>query len=267
MKKNAPYLLFFLFIFFQIYTSCKKDDDCQDAADPLCSNYDPCLGAVETDADFGFYSRQVGHDTVYWFSARDTVYSLHGARIYFRAHHAMESYEWKVGSDPRVFRDSVFDLDFDENIQGNIVVRLIVTNGPKTDCFPRDDGRDTVSKSFYLKPIDELKEVPMFGKFKGHDEGYPDIEFVVEISPEDAGLRGLPNDCDVFYAPPWGAFDFIGWQWDFIIDPQPNYACGDPEGEGHVSDDRNTLTIEYSLEDSLIPEVRHDMKFIGTRIQ
>ena len=126
-----------------IQSSCKKED-CDNPRNPECSNYDACIDAVETDADFGFYIQRTSTIGKIYIPLLDTMYRFGNTssyRLWFKANSSqMSRYEWSIGSDPRVFNDSIFELTF-ENIPPNyeINAKLKVTNSNfSTACFPAD---------------------------------------------------------------------------------------------------------------------------------
>jgi hypothetical protein len=174
-----------IFAYAGIQSGCKKPD-CDDPRNPDCSNYDACIDAIETDADFGFYHRTAIFGQSFYLPLWDTLYSFSelAGRIWFRAHStSMSEYEWTVGSDPTVFKDSVFHLTFDNlPAEYHLKVKLRVKNNRvNSRCFPSDTGVTEVEKTLVIKRVyfgptpitDEVRDsitllhIPIFGKYHG----------------------------------------------------------------------------------------------------
>lgn len=172
----------------------------------------------------------------------------------------MDSFQWKVGSDLRIFKDSVFPLLF-ENIEGTIDVTLTAFHTPNPDCFPGDDDVDVVSKSFYAKLIDEVEEIPIYGKFEGYDEDFPDTIYTIEIIPDEYGVVDFPYNCERN-----GGLPVVIAQRSFAFLKHEYYQCGHPEGMGILQPDNKTLIIDYTLQDSLNPDIRHKKRFTGQKV-
>lgn len=114
MLKTLPYTILLLFTFLIFTQGCKKEDDepCCDASNPECANYDPCFGRKDAvSADFRTEMRRSLSLTRSLILQADTFFA---GDVYFVAEDSSaESYEWKVGSDPRTFIDQEFFLTFD----------------------------------------------------------------------------------------------------------------------------------------------------------
>jgi hypothetical protein len=121
---------------------------------------DPCAGATPVKASFTIYE-VVGAAKV----ATDTV--VFGP-VLFSADERYDSYEWRIGTDSRVWSDSSFGLAFwqrdaDEGVP--IPVQFVGRRAPQTDCFPNDDGVDTIVR--YLVPV-SLYNSPILGSYRGY---------------------------------------------------------------------------------------------------
>lgn len=168
-----------------IQGGCKKED-CDNPRNPECSNFDACIDAVETSADFGFYFQYFHDGLTYYFPYYDTVFvtSPFGGRVWMKANSSkMSNYEWTVGSDSRVFKDSIINLSFDNLVPDyQLLVNLKVDNNKlSTNCYPFDTGTSEVVKKLVFKRIyfgpypitnevlDSINEtsIPIFGKFHG----------------------------------------------------------------------------------------------------
>lgn len=108
------------------------------------------------------------------------------------------SYEWQIGFKTTTFSTANVGLYFSDTV-GNINVRLIVHSKPRTDCFPNDDGVDTINKTVCIK---SLKTPPLSGSYYGYLKSNPSHFFTVVIdtfvSPVNSdnvkyGIKNLPE--------------------------------------------------------------------------
>lgn len=252
MKTQTTFLLFFFLVF--LWSGCKKDSPCNDPLNPECPNYDKCLTAVRTDAEFGFFRRSFSGDFSIFLPYRDTIpiaqNSSGSIRLFFRASDTnMSSYEWKVGLDPRTFADSVFSLDF-SNVSGWINVSLTTRNQRfDSQCFPGDSGKVTVNKGIFFKPYtlehdtSWVEHIPIFGTYAGYDEHNPQDSFSIRIWFDQinnrAALSQFPKDCDRQTAPVYFTTHFIYFK---------STHCNKPDAYGELLDDNRTLVIDYTLD-------------------
>ncbi len=262
---NLPLLRFLaaLALFVFLLPTC-KDKDCTDAANPDCPNYDPCLMAKVANAEFvildslRYYSSDFGAalpvDTMWTFAA-----------IHFRALHENDTYEWKVGTDNRVFTQREFKLDFYSDAIGNIPVRLITTRKSQPDCISGDDGRDTFYRNLFL--VDYLanyQKIPIFGSFKGYNEDQKDSVFTIKIFNtefKDFGIYGFPKGC--YDEKITGVYQDMIPSWKgFVATP---FACTFfMDAVGRLQPDNKTLIIDYNTrENSSAPRVYR--RFIGIK--
>ncbi len=265
MKPSQFPFLFSLLFPILFWTSCGDDDiPCIDPYNPECDNYDPCLEALETSAEFGFY-RKFPHQSEerVWFEETDTFYLPPSSfPIYFKADSSnMTSYEWTIGLDPRTFTDSVFNLEF-ENIGGNLDVTLKATNDQVLpECFPDDTGYAEKTKSIYLKLVPP-EEWPMKGTFRGYNEDNPNNIWDIQIN-DNNGLVNFPENC------PWAAMPIPGGpkhKW-FSTDPNDPKYCNSPQGGLILQEDFKTLIIDYTIEVPEYSGIRETHRWIGTKIE
>ena len=158
------------------FNSCKKDCKCQDPSKPECENYDPCYGKIIT-ADF-FMHQYDG-----WFvdpkkekpENCDTLLS-NGAK--FNAYMPKaNSYQWKVGTDTRVFTGSTLELLFDDYINdfnnldpsnNKFYKPIPVTLTVKNKFGGCIQAKDTVlKKTRNLVFTNTLNDPLYYGTFKG----------------------------------------------------------------------------------------------------
>lgn len=214
-----------------IQSSCKKED-CDNPRNPECSNYDACIDAVETDADFGFYIERTSSVLGKIFIPQlDTIYglsSISSFTITFKANSSqMSDYEWTIGSDPRVFNDSIFQLTF-ENVPSyyEIKAKLRVRNSTSSNaCYPTDTGESEfekiiVYKRVYFGPdpstlneIDSLRELylPIYGKFHGSYDDDQNDTCTINIISRNGGIQlfAIPSCAEDLPVPCLGTTSFF----------------------------------------------------------
>lgn len=247
---------------------CCKDDD-QPA--------DPCANEIETSAEFGFFSRFFIHskplvkDSICWIPLTDTIYNSEsggGTPIYFKAANSnMETYEWTVGLDSRVFTDSVFQLAF-EGINGDLDVRLEVTNDILEGCLPDIPRTMEQTQTVYMKSYFTVDELLILEKsFVGYDDDQPDSLYTISFRQFSQGLTGFPRNCTILSN---SGIRFVSGGRRFVIDkyastPYPTNNCGRVSGSGELQEDGKTLIFDYSLEFTDGRE-KINRRFIGTKI-
>ena len=111
-------------------SGCK--DKCKDPTDPDCANYAPCHNFEPANAAFKMLDIPV--PTYSWscdgqaprnleFEV-DTIFGI-DTEITFRALHQADKYEWRVGSDARVWTTKEFALTFGPEAIGQVQVQHI----------------------------------------------------------------------------------------------------------------------------------------------
>ncbi len=183
-----------------ILPSCNNDDDvapCTDPTDSNCPNYDPCFGLGEVSADFfiyeaidtgqGEFTSPEAYDIrkIYWpieYYDTDQVLTF-GA--YFEAKiEDADRYEWHIGSEIITSR-SFYRQDFP--LGASIPVTLIVEKKPNLNCFPYDDGRDTLTRVF--KKAESYSGAKIWGTYFVKDLDDPGYEKKVSLFFEDLDLE------------------------------------------------------------------------------
>ena len=107
---------------------------------------------------------------------KDSVYS-NNSRFRFSALTPSATYTWKLGSE--TITDSTFARRFSGVPEGWYEARLIVEAEPNKQCFPNDDGKDTLVKRWYMMPRNKL---PIIGAYKVLFEGATDSS-IVQVRP------------------------------------------------------------------------------------
>ena len=172
------------------------------------------------------------------------------------------SFEWKIGTDNRVFTKKKFKLEFDVN--ETIKVRLITKKQPNPDCFPMDDGIDTTEQTFTA--IDSTL-IP--GDYIGYNKSNPNdiftVNFINDRIKDRQYVDNLPKGCirtDKNYsANNWGAgyrVAGIGQTNDTTKD------CPGISGIARLAKDNRTITIDYTFWDDSKKQFINE-QFIGTK--
>ena len=254
--KFLSYLLFAAFLSISI-VSC-KDDDMEN----------PCDKEPITSAEFNFFRKFIGTDSIYWIPVVDTLYNYTiGTPLYFRAESSqMDSYQWTVGLDPNVFTDSVFFLYF-QNTDGHLDIELNVTNEVLAECSDIIPLQANKIKSLYFKSYSDPNSLPIYGIYQGYNEDEPDSLYNIEITTW-WGLYGLPKNCT--YHSNAGLRYFSSGR-NLVIDkhnslPYPPSSCGRPSGFGQLQDDNKTLIFDYTVEYDDHSKEPVSKRFIGTKI-
>lgn len=261
MKNNLVLFISFCGLIFLFASAC-----CEDTAIPIP---DPCDGEEPINADFRTLQvYPINGDVPKVFESDTFVY---GSTITFSANQSLNKYKWHVGTDPTIFTADSFALDF--NVIGDIDVTLIVDSSPNLDCYPNDDGRDTVTKTITLIPTESAA---IFGKYEGYRTSRPNDIFVTEIkrvwNEEESWfvnfLLNFPDGCHLNQNLPLDEGITIRVSHDycqlspFVLNV---ITCPEPYGWGVLNEDHTELTLDYSIYDHDQGK-RIEEQFIGTRI-
>ncbi|MFN0214170.1 MAG: hypothetical protein ACKVT2_07930 [Saprospiraceae bacterium] len=244
-----------------------KEEYCDNPYDPNCANYDPCLGKEQTDAEFVILDTIVCGDDLKNLWQSFEVDTCHPRDVWFRALHNNDTYEWKIGSDPRIFTEKEFSLYID--VFGDIPIRLITTKkNIFNNCFPDDVGRDTFYRTLHIANYNLI--APIYGKYLGYDEQNPLLEYTIEIkSPQSAGVYsgvyGLPEGCLKLIPPPLPSDMYESWRYGVVADRDIN--CFEPQGVAELAADYRTLTINYTIRKDFSSSNRISRVFIGIKQQ
>jgi len=194
--KNTYYMFILLSVFFLAIGSCRKKH-CHDPKNPECENYDPCFGKNPVTADFIFGGLApidypdytMCTDTIFMSGGEDRRGLDYGVVMKFQALEPNAKYTWKLGAE--TINEKEFERWFIKSgLPGVYQATLIVEKTPDAACFPKDDGKDTITKKFTLMPHYQL---PIMGKYKVLFEGSKDST-IIEIQPwEISGLTQFKN--------------------------------------------------------------------------
>lgn len=232
---------------------------------------DPCLDKSPVEAKFIvgellplFEGKK--SDTVV---VSDTV--LTNNSIVFEATEEYESYEWKIGDDPRVFNTKRIKLLFPSPVS-QLAVKLTVKRTPLKNCFPDDDGIDTKIK---FVTIIAKKVNPIFGQYEGGNESNPNDIFKIEVThdtfydqinilninkncypiDESIGLRGLSTA--------------MGYKKLYFFSGFYYKLCNDPQGWLTVDKSGKNVEVLYSTGNGSTTQTatkRINEKFKGKRL-
>ncbi len=171
-------LLYFFLLITAVLSCSRCKRECFDSTNPDCDNYkDPCLNKSEFTTDFKYY-RQITSS----FLIDLNYYVWMNQLIRLEANPENFSNKWIVGNDTIIDDDYAFT--FGSQWEGiEVPIKLISTGKTYPDCYPNDDGIDTVIH--YMKPI-QMANSPIFGTFRVADISNPTDSFEVSITWEEA---------------------------------------------------------------------------------
>lgn len=185
MKKLLIAILAFVLII--SLHNCKKDEP-----------KNPCDEFKEAKANFQILGGVnnnwpiVSADSTY--VEFDTAY-LNGVSVTFNVvDRDIDSCWWNIGTDPRVFRDKSFFLDFID--EGQYRVQLVI-KAKKIEGCNKSGGYDTSVKYFVIKPQNEN---PIYGSYTGAIDDAPDKIFTIDLknfnSQGGIAIYNFPPNCD-----------------------------------------------------------------------
>jgi hypothetical protein len=231
--------------------SCNKcKERCDDPTNPECPNYvvpdnnDPCLGKETTHAKFEMLQALTVENDV------DTFITFHrycrtNKAVRLRALQDSAQYHWIVGVQDYYTREITFTIGNEFEFQ-DLPITLIVTRTPQADCFPNDNGIDTVIKT--ITPLSKCN-CSIWGHYYGAWEETPLDSFEVAIFYDEsalpdcdmriAGLKpGLEDACNVdspFFTNRYLTFD------------DTPTSCFDPIGVAELDSSLQQIKITYSI--------------------
>lgn len=275
MKQSRVVLLLLVIISFSTCRN-KEDDPCFDPRNPTCDNYNPCIDARPTSADFtieeivdgdrsGYINQELRYPT-------DTGRSYNP--IVFTCKQKVDSVWWifdDVEMRPqwqqkRSFSQRFYDPFKPFDIQ-RVKITCVVKRNKPNPCFPDDNGVDTVSKMFTSV---HAYQMGFRGRFRGVLKHKPDSPFIVDIhfdsliyashkyfairydgllqcEPMTAEESGNIRDPEYFDGVlSWG---YYGFYLNFTATDPKNFpvdkGCKNLRGFALVSDKGTRIKIEY----------------------
>jgi len=185
--KNLVFLLLALALGCLSFHACQKDEEeCCDPTNPECINYDPCLGKIETTANFAILQpyAQGGPNAGIYFE--DSV--NFGATMRFVAKDtAAETYRWILGVDT-VYNELEVTRSAFSLADGSYPVSLMVTKDVDSLCFPLDSGVEEKTK-FFTK-IDGC-DAAIWGDYRGvfENESGDSLSVSIVVSSSDNSIE------------------------------------------------------------------------------
>ncbi len=180
MKKILVISLISLFFY-----NCKKEEE------PIC---DPCLNESEVKADFGMMN---GTSLTLRFVGFYPDVAFAREFITFKAtpEDPEATYTWYLGTE--VINGASFQRDFSPTKltgENNIPVSMVIRKPPNKECFPNDDGYDSITKTIRL--VDDYCDYLTNGDFKVLFKGATDSS-MVRVRNWDVMYPGyFTPDCD-----------------------------------------------------------------------
>ncbi len=259
-----------------ILSNCKKDTiitPCDDVNNPNCPNYNPCNGKEPIVSNFNVYN--------YRFSVFSGLYTKYSDTVVF--------YNGKFIVNLQN-ANCTWIFDNKDTLQGAIVsfgtasvaigghyisdstmhkVKLIVKATPNLNCFPNDDGIDSITKYIQFK---NYKDAYICGTYKGALTSNPTDSFIVTIRYDYQLIptqyydfvQNLNNDGGTFNdaARTWDIYDR-----ELIMKYKGDSQLGIMGIRAKVNPITKLITIDFDMENpnnsGEIIEVRH---FTGKKI-
>jgi hypothetical protein len=159
-----------------------------------CCKKDPCANQTATSADFDM-SQVYLNEYVPMINGDTLLEGANGVTIKFKATDSTaKEYKWKIGTDPRVFTQKEFKLDF--GAFNTIDVTLIITKDIDPLCAGTDDGVDTIRKVFTVLPIEKSLAYGVYNGFLT-DNPLDTFNFTLAYFPTEdfANYDNLPKGC------------------------------------------------------------------------
>lgn len=157
-----------------------------------------CDCAQEVSADFNIFEITTMNPNWRRESDTDTIYPTKNVRFYAKEDNAQ--YTWLIGSE--VIHTREFERYFGAELAGETIeVKLIVEKEPNTLCFPNDDGKDTITKTFYIFPDVNYKQnfyqqTPnqFVGTYRVKEVNQADsVDIIIDVDyvPNDPGITRI----------------------------------------------------------------------------
>ncbi len=154
---------------------------------------DPCKGAKLPTADFMLAEKLDGEERYF-----ETDKINHVRKLYMRGPDGYDSYLWQLGTNANWSTDKNATATFSQ-VEGKLKVRLIAKRKPMTECFPNDDGIDTIEKSIDVvegsSSISNTWETALLGYWEGKSTQFGSNVYTVRFYVIDSSG---PNQQDGF---------------------------------------------------------------------
>ncbi len=251
-----------------------------------CKRKDPCIVQKPTSADFRAYT--IFEYPIYGENKEISTTNIKvEAEEFFFGYNPVtfeaidstaDEYNWKVGLSDEVYTQRKFSLIFKRpDVQpGELInIQLIVKKKPNKECFPDDDGVDTVTKAIRFISGEQS---PFIGRFYGADDKDPNNFYTIEIKSQYFPqidetynvLYGLnKTTCDVPIASVGGNTKYALLREIPVRLPDclPFFILNG-NGLATLSDDKQDITIEYLPRTNYTdPNSKIKKIFKGKRVQ
>lgn len=232
--------------------ACKK---CNDPCNIDCDNYDPCCGQTKADASFKIYEllgngpdpKRNGFEAKD--VATDTIIFTNFAR--FKADYEAEYYEWRVGTDPRVWNDREFTLRFGLPYYTPIEVRLKVYKKTDKGCFPNASDTAVFTRKLYTAPRDSSR---VLGRYEGYLESEPNQDNFFEIDTisdrwGDRGyaIAGINPKCSTNGVDNSGFYGYVGYRSFYITTEGTAIGCCNGLSAFGVVNNQTELNMDLAI--------------------
>ncbi len=238
---------------------------------------DPCESAKPISAAFNIYELLEPPDGWEPYDTDTSFASDH----YFEAIGYAEEYEWHIGEEI-IYQKSVTRRNFPRG--KNIPIMLIARGEPNKECFPDDDGIDTVIRYLYVARVMENDEPCTYefdlfsGNYFGYNTDSPKDTFTITIDACHKYYLGwnifrlinIPLGCEVEFRSTTKSV--AGYrQWRFIHEAG-DYDCLTPRGLARIFGKSNdSIRIKYEIQKApgyqYYYEERIKKEFIGVRVK
>lgn len=254
-------------LFVVLLSACKEEPN--DPIEPI----DPCKNAKPVTANFDIFEES------YWSKGfliyTDTI--IAGNIAHFKASEKYDSYTWQVGTDTSKYHTMEFTLKFDKPYK-NVPVKLIVRKKPNLDCYPDDDGIDTLIK--YINVV-SVVDIPIYGDYYGCEQDNPQDSYTINIGRKYAidyhdsmpYINNLSYCIDTIpygnHGEWWPNVEVILYYRGIVFNSYDwaGNGCLVPKGRAELQKDMKTIIIDYStIKDIYSPKIRISRKFIGKKI-
>lgn len=228
---------------------------------------DLCAATAPVTAKFKMYERVSGIDTTVYIETPGLTLSN---SVRFVADEADAEYEWRVGTDDRVWRTRSFELAFFTAPGETLDIKLKVRKDPNRTCHPQDDGLDSTVAPLRVLPYGES---PMKGYYQGYVEGSPSDTFTIRIAREPLPgrdpsigpvyrLMNLNRGCKMIMcgdSPLSGCDNMNEYAGTTVLlfngkfTSALDQGCLSPWGIAYLSPDGGSIRVEYQQLDLRLP--------------
>lgn len=245
MRHPSKYFIVLSLILF--WTCRPNTEDCTDASDPDCPNYNPCLQFHEVKADFEIAQRaSTWGDEADLYIPTKVVIANNFKGVLFTAEEEDATYHWYIGSEEIYERQ--FIRTFGEDLVGSTIpITLIVQKEPNLTCFPWDDGVDTLTQEV---EVVSFCDIDILSTFRGALDNNPLDSFDVAMRMHEDPPNDPCSDPRLFNFDQSGdscGCSLFGITNNYIHFYSEESACSGARGKAFLDDNLSNIRIEYSV--------------------